>query len=169
MLYFCFQFAATSDLLFNPNKSYCIKLCKYISVALYMLELQGCHLSWYDKIVLLGHVCMIYNKDLLTCVHKLTTLLVSGHLSHIYINKYCFLLNRLQLWKLYHSALCDYEIALCESIRHIWRLPYRTHSSLLSAFANDLELRVILFSRLIKFASQYLYSDNICESFIVKI
>ena len=64
MLNLYFQFAVTNDILFNPNKFYCVKFCKFTFEVQYTLELQCFRLSWVDKIVHLVHMSCARNKDI---------------------------------------------------------------------------------------------------------
>ena len=48
ILAFCAMFAVINDILFNPNKSHCIKFCINMSVVEYDVVLQGASLKWVD-------------------------------------------------------------------------------------------------------------------------
>ena len=63
MLMFCTSFADSHDILFNSNKSHCIKFCNSLDIIQYDVKLQGGTLSWVNKVVHVGHVLISSNND----------------------------------------------------------------------------------------------------------
>ena len=58
MLQFRSDYASFNNILFNPDKSHCLKFCKYVNTAnviQFPVFLQGVQLTWVDHIIHLGH------------------------------------------------------------------------------------------------------------------
>ena len=181
MLMFCTSFADSHDILFNSNKSHCIKFCNSLDIIQYDVKLQGGTLSWVNKVVHVGHVLISSNNDSDDIRQRIADFSSQvnyfiarfGHLPCVLkcklFNNYCMSLYGCQLWKLSHKDLLSFDIVWRKSLRRLWHLPYRTHSALLPVFNNGRDLRNILYNRFISFSMQCLNSHNECISFIARV
>ena len=73
MLQFCSDYAFDINILFNPNKFHCLKLCKYVNTAnviQFPMFLEGIQLTRADNIIHLGHYLITIVLDSADIEHR---------------------------------------------------------------------------------------------------
>ena len=184
MLQFCSDYASDNNILFNPNKSQCLKFCKYVNNAnliQFPVSLQGVQLTWTDHIIHLGHHLSATLLDSADMKHRRAdfcsqTNYFLSRFNHVIpvvkcklFQNYCFAFYGSQLWDLQCRCLDDFDVVWRKAVRRIWGLPPRMHSALLPPLMLEHNLRTIINNRFINFAARCLSNNNLKVSFIANV
>ena len=184
MLQFCSDYASYNNILFNLNKSQCLKFYKYVNntnLIQFPVSLQGVQLTWTDHIIYLGHhlsATVLDSADIELrradiCSQTIYFLSRFSYVIPVVKGKlfqnYCYAFYGSQLWDLQCRCLDDFDVVWRKAVRRIWRLPSRTHNALLPPLMLGHNLCTLINNRFINFAARCLSSNNLKVSFIANI
>ena len=143
MIRACEVFGVEYDIVFNGSKTVCIMFGPNIVTS--SIFMSGVQLVWKSKIKHLGYMLNSKLKDkddiihkrgcFYQCVNKVIALfssLPSSIIDNLF-HTYCSSFYGSQLWNLNSVMVNDIYVAWQKSLRHIWNMPYRTHTNLLLA------------------------------------
>jgi hypothetical protein len=163
MLLLCEEYCETSKLQFNPTKSACIcfRKCKDLDIA--NVSLTGNELQWVDEVKHLGHVIMYNLSEKAEIVCKRSDLVCRTNvvlsnfcnmdhsvLLKIYMSQ-CAHIYGCQSWQLFDKNVHYYHTMFNRCLRRLLKLPYKTHTAILSALSNYPPASCLIARRMLKF------------------
>lgn len=167
MLKICESYAKQFDILFNAKKSQIVFFkgkCKTANFIKPPLQMEnGESIPYVDECNHLGNVLSSKSKNTLiqnaindlymrtNCLLSDFSFTDSTTLASLF-NTYCMNIYGSPLWKHYdHRLLEPFYIAWRQSIRKVWKIPFRTHNLLLQYIHESNSIDIILDKRCVKF------------------
>jgi hypothetical protein len=187
MLQICDNYAAQYNVLFNAEKSKCLR-CHPIGAANQTL-LSDPNPSFYigsqliefvDKWPHLGHIISNDCDDMDDMLSKKSSLI--GQVNKVLFNfrtvncstkiklvkAYCTSFYGAEIWDLSHVGIESICIAWRKGIRRLWQVPNTTHSALLPGLCNIMPLIDMFYQRMLNFVHKCLLSESLLLNFVVR-
>jgi hypothetical protein len=179
MLNLCEEYGAKYEVLFNPKKTHCMRFSRDIySCKFPQLKLCGQQLNWVENVKYLGNWLSVDLKEETEISKKLSSFFGSvnnmsssfrnvgyKHVSVLF-NSYCCHMYGSQAWRLYDKSVDRIYIAWNKAIRHLCKLPYRTHTKFLPYIVGTLPIKEQIYLRTEKMITTMLNSSNVSVKFL---
>jgi hypothetical protein len=187
MLSICDDYATQFNVLFNANKSICLRCnptgaarhtSRFTSYPSFCIGLTC--IKFVDKWPHLGHIITTDCDDSEDIASKKASLI--GQVNKILclfsnvncctktklVKSYCTSFYGAEIWDLSNSAIESINTAWRKGIRRVWQVPYTTHSALIPGLCDTIPLVDLFYKRMLNFVYRCLRSDSTLVSFIVR-
>ena len=187
MLSICDDYATQFNVLFNANKSICLRCNPIGSVRnnsrltcypSFCIGLIG--IKFVDKWPHLGHIITSDCDDSEDIAAKKASLI--GQVNKIIcsfrnvecctktklVKSYCTSFYGAEIWDLSNSAIESINTSWRKGIRRVWQVPHTTHSALIPGLCDTIPLVDLFYKRMLNFVYRCLRSDSTLVNFIAR-
>jgi hypothetical protein len=180
LLHMCDEFACDYDVIFNANKSKCLRLGKSVCHILPTFFIGDNVIDYVEAWPHLGHILTCDQsdaKDIDRCYLSLVkqineVLCYFGNLNCItklnLLYAFCSSLYGAELWDMMYSNSEKLTVAWRRALKRIWNVPQRTHSNILYALCNKWRFEDEIIRRQLLFIRRCYVSDSSVVSMVTR-